>query len=248
MARALDDSVRLIAPDLRGRALSADLPGPYGIARHVADAVEVLDGLGLERTVVVGHSMGAYVAAGLAAEHPERVARLVLVDGGHPLPVPEGADPDALLDATLGPAIDRLSMTFADEEGARAFWREHPAFADPGIDDDDLAAWVGHDLTGEPPRLHCAIPEEAVRTDGRDLLTDDTTRNALERVTTPGVLLRAPRGLLNDENAFIPLVQAASFDHCSIQLVEVADTNHYTIIMGAHGARATADAIAAAVV
>ena len=39
----------------------------------------VLDDAGVQRAVVAGHSMGAYVAARLAAEHPERVASLVLV-------------------------------------------------------------------------------------------------------------------------------------------------------------------------
>ena len=93
--------------------------------------MELLDREGVEQAVVAGHSMGAYVAAQLAAEHPERVRALVLVDGGLPLPVPDGVDPDALLNATLGPAIERLTATFPDFEAHRAFWRRHPAFTGP---------------------------------------------------------------------------------------------------------------------
>ena len=62
--------------------------------------------------VVVGESMGAYVAVVLAATHPELVDRLVLADGGVPLPLPESIDPNTLLDAVIGPAIrasDRCS-------------------------------------------------------------------------------------------------------------------------------------------
>jgi pimeloyl-ACP methyl ester carboxylesterase len=67
-----------------------DLPG-FGSSRREArfvldDApaqlVATMDRLGVERASIVGHSMGGLVAAGLAAEFPERVDRLVLVDAG----------------------------------------------------------------------------------------------------------------------------------------------------------------------
>ena len=152
VARELDGDARVLAPDQRGRGDAGSLPGPYGIDRHAEDAVDLLDREGVDRAVVAGHSMGAYVAARLAAEHPDRVQALVLVDGGLPLPVPEDADPDALLDATLGPAIERLSATFPDLEAHRAFWRRHPAFAGPEVRDEDLAGWADHDLTGRAAR------------------------------------------------------------------------------------------------
>ena len=112
VARELDGDVRLLAPDLRGRGDAGQEPGPYGLARHVQDAVDLLDAEGLDSAVVAGHSMGAYVTALLAATHPDRVESVVLVDGGPPLPVPDGADPDALLEATLGPSIERLAKEF----------------------------------------------------------------------------------------------------------------------------------------
>jgi pimeloyl-ACP methyl ester carboxylesterase len=243
VARELGGDVRLLAPDQRGRGDAAGLPGPWGIARHAQDALDLLDREGVERAVVAGHSMGAYVTAMLAAEHPERVAAVVLVDGGLPLPVPDEVDPDALLDATLGPAVERLARTFPDAEAHRAFWRGHPAFAGPEVCDEDLAAWADHDLVGEPPHLRSSVREEAVRADGRDLVVDAATRGALARVSAPGLLLRAPRGLLDDENALIPAGQAGGFSHPTIELREVPDTNHYTILLGRAGAVATAEAI-----
>ncbi len=241
--RELGDEVRLVAPDQRGRADAAGWGGPYGIARHAADALDLLDREGVQRAVVSGHSMGAYVAARLAADHPERVSALVLVDGALPLPVPEGADPDDLLQATLGPAVERLSTTFPDREAHRAFWRAHPAFAGDEIDDRSLAGWADHDLTGEEPNLRSSVSEDAVRADGRDLIDDEATRTALDRVRVPGVLLRAQRGLLDDENAFIPAEQAAAFAHPAIELRQVEDSNHYTILLGKRGSATTAEAI-----
>jgi pimeloyl-ACP methyl ester carboxylesterase len=86
----LSDYMRLLAPELdgwravryqqRGLAPSA-LGGPFTVERHVADAVAVLDTLGLGRVFVLGHSWGGHLALQLALAHPDRVAGLVLVDG-----------------------------------------------------------------------------------------------------------------------------------------------------------------------
>ena len=113
-ALAALDRFTVVAPDLRGRGASAGLRGPYGLERHAADVTAVLDSLGAdgdpgaEASVLVGHSMGAYVAtlatAGVARE---RMHGLVLVDGGLSFPTPPGADIDAILSAVIGPSLDR---------------------------------------------------------------------------------------------------------------------------------------------
>lgn len=73
VADAVGDAAALIAVDLRSRARSNELPGPLGIGAHVRDMLAVLDHFGLRRAVVVGHSLGAFIAARLAIAHPERV-------------------------------------------------------------------------------------------------------------------------------------------------------------------------------
>ena len=245
VARELDGDVRLLTPDLRGRGDAGQEPGPYGLARHVQDTVDLLDAEGLDSAVVAGHSMGAYVAALLAARHPDRVASVVLVDGGPPLPVPDGADPDALLEATLGPSIERLAKEFPDREAYHEFWRVHPAFAGYDVADGDLVAYADHDLRGEPPHLRSSVAEQAVRTDGRELIADHDVRTALETMRVPGTLLRAERGLLDQPEAFIPKEMAAAFDHPTVTLREVPGTNHFTILMGAAGAAVVAEEIRA---
>jgi pimeloyl-ACP methyl ester carboxylesterase len=52
---------------------------PYGPAAQVATAIGVLDELGVERAVLVGHSAGGAIALQTALQHPDRVAGLVLV-------------------------------------------------------------------------------------------------------------------------------------------------------------------------
>ncbi|MGI9615497.1 MAG: alpha/beta fold hydrolase, partial [Acidimicrobiales bacterium] len=82
-----DGGMSLLAVDHRGRAGSALLPGPFGLAAHADDIAAVLAVLGQRAGIVVGHSMGAFVATTTAERHPSMVERLVLVDGGLPLPI-----------------------------------------------------------------------------------------------------------------------------------------------------------------
>jgi len=72
---------RLVAPDLRGHGESAWADPPrYAIADFARDVDVVLDALAPGPVALVGHSMGARVAAWYAARRPERVRGLALLD------------------------------------------------------------------------------------------------------------------------------------------------------------------------
>lgn len=74
-------SRRALAIDLRGHGQSeAPANGDYSFAAMAGDVGSVVDSLGLERLILVGHSMGAGVALVYAGAHPERVAGLLLLD------------------------------------------------------------------------------------------------------------------------------------------------------------------------
>jgi pimeloyl-ACP methyl ester carboxylesterase len=246
VARALHGEATLIAPDLRGRGRSNELPGPYGIASHAADMASVLEHLGGGPALVAGHSLGAYIAARLAVQRPDLVRSVLLVDGGLPIPGSEGADPQAFLAGFLGPALARLEMTFASSDAYRDWWLTHPAFAGGDIDSRDLEAYATHDLVGAAPELRPAVLAEAVRGDAADLLTMGTAAQALE---LPATLLCAPRGLLDDPHPMQPIELCAEWAAQAPALrsaVEIDDVNHYSILLGRRGASAVADAIRAA--
>jgi pimeloyl-ACP methyl ester carboxylesterase len=226
-------SVCLLAPDLRGRGRSASLPGPYGIAAHVEDLIAVLDSVGAERAVLVGHSLGAYVAARLAAEHPQRVAALVLLDAGLPLPAP--SDREEMLRMTVNNAVMRLGITFPSAEDYVAGWRAHPAFSEAW--DDDIDAYARYDLVEEDHIARCVASATAVRVDSAEMVLDDRTRLALDRVPPhiPVQVLRAERGLFDDPDN--PVISAEQLDvftagHPEARVEEIADVNHYTMVMG----------------
>ncbi|MEG4087386.1 alpha/beta fold hydrolase [Microcoleus sp. POL10_C6] len=72
---------RAIALDMRGHGDSAPPEdGNYAPASCAADVLAVLDGLGLDRVAIVGHSFGACIALATAATAPHRIAQLILVD------------------------------------------------------------------------------------------------------------------------------------------------------------------------
>jgi lipase len=73
------NAYHVLAPDLRGHGLSNWEP-PWSLGSHVGDLVDTLDALQLRPVDLVGHSFGGRLALELAARHPERVDRLVLLD------------------------------------------------------------------------------------------------------------------------------------------------------------------------
>jgi lipase len=70
---------RVVAPDLRGHGRSESDP-PWTFETYVADLLETIDALGLERPDWAGHSFGGRLVLEIAARHPERVRRAVLLD------------------------------------------------------------------------------------------------------------------------------------------------------------------------
>lgn len=245
VARHMPAGWTLAAPDLRGRGNSRDLPGPYGLDRHVADVTAVLrhfGGAGV-RPVLAGHSMGAYAALLTRDAHPSLVRRLVLVDGGLPRPVPDGVDPEASLEATLGPALTRLRQTYADTDAYLDFWRAHPALA--GHWTPDVEAYARYDVIGEPGHVRARAIEDAVRADTRDIVTEKPFADALGHLSKPTPLLTAPDGLLGEPPGFQPpdLVAAWQERVPNLRPLLVPDVNHYTIMYEGKGAAAVARAI-----
>jgi len=88
-AHEFDDFAPLLTPDFhvlgitrRGAGASSDVP-PKSIGDHVHDIVTVLDSLGLEGAVLVGHSFAGMEMALFATEHAERCTGLVYLDSAY---------------------------------------------------------------------------------------------------------------------------------------------------------------------
>ncbi|MGW5237972.1 alpha/beta fold hydrolase [Monashia sp. NPDC004114] len=243
-------TVRVLAPDLRGRGDSRFAPGPYGLGAHVDDLVSVATAFAAA-PVLVGHSMGAFVAALAAARHADRFRRIVLVDGGLAFPVAPGLDIDAALQSVIGPAMDRLRMTFAGPAAYLGFWDRHPALGPVlrGPAGDVARAYIEHDLVEDAAtpgawRSSCVL--DAVRADGADVMADPETHGALARAVEQGVraeLVWARRGLLDEPQGLYDPGRLAAIGVPPGVVTTEVDANHYDVVMGGPGVAAVVDAI-----
>lgn len=238
-------NVRIIAPDLRGRGRSSALPAPFGIEQHVDDILRVMDALHLPSVVVVGHSLGAFVAVAALEAHPLRISRAVLVDGGLPLTVPLMPNTDDLLETILGRRAVGHDLVFANSATHRRFWQLHPAFARDWCD--QLGDYVDY-LADETLDAEACIEYRAgasaaaLEADASELCGSAAVLRRLEGVGDAAVLLTAGRGMFNET----PGIYSASELELSrsawseMRHTQVAGVNHYTIVASKRGAAAVA--------
>lgn len=243
------DRFTVVAPDLRGRGRSGRLVGAAGMEQHARDLVAVLDRLETPAPLLVGHSMGGFVATALVdllrdrphdQQHGAGVAGTVLVDGGLPFPpLPAGVTTDQALNATIGPSAQRLTMTFATPADYLDFWRPHPALADHWSP--ELEAYFTYDLEG----TRSSVSLDAVREDSAGILDPDATARWAAALPAGTLFLRAPRGMIDDPGGLYPaeLIAQHRTGLPNVIARDVPDTNHYTIVMSDPGARAVADAL-----
>ena len=195
------------------------------------------------------HSLPAipWVVALVSAQlYPEYFDGPLLIDGGLPLDVPAGTPTGTAPVPTLGPAADRLSMTFPTRDSYLEFWRKHPAFASEW--NEKVEDYVNYDLVGSEPELRASTSLAAMQEDSAELFVGESVLAALSELHRPLTLLTAPRGLLDETPGLYSPAAVARWreELPDITIREVADVNHYTIVMGS-GATTVASALRAEV-
>lgn len=140
---ALLPRLRLVALDLPGHGLSAhrEAGNTYAFIDAVAAVAAARDALGWDRCALLGHSLGAGIAATLAGAQPSRTSALVLLEGAGPLAeAPEHAA------ERLGRALD---------EQRTKLGRRAPVYADAEAAAQRLAGSISK-LSIEAARILCA--------------------------------------------------------------------------------------------
>ncbi len=153
-ARHLVKDHRVVVPELAGHGASAFATGlGYSAAAQARRVVAVLDHLGIDRAHVAGNSMGGFVAATLAVDHPDRVTSLLLSDAVG-VTSPEPSDAEVLFWQGRNPFLldsvadfpDFYAMTMARPPFVPAFLRA--ALAADYVARRDQLEEVFHDFYG----------------------------------------------------------------------------------------------------
>jgi pimeloyl-ACP methyl ester carboxylesterase len=94
MVPFLEKNFQVITFDNRGVGQSDKPEGPYSAQMLAADTAGLLDALGIEKGIVMGHSMGGFIAQAVALDYPEKVEKLILASTnfGGPRHVPVTAE------------------------------------------------------------------------------------------------------------------------------------------------------------
>jgi lipase len=236
VARRLGHPDGMAALDLRGRGDSGKPSSGYGFEVHAGDVLRALDHLGIERAVLAGHSMGAFVVEQVALAAPERVRALVLLDGGWARLEPAPA-PDPHLQAGLARAFGRLTMTFPSPDAYLDYW-----FPGQGLTLDTLppeaADYYRYDLAPvaagwQPKALLAAVQEDAAWG-----ASHGPTAAALAGVGCPVALVRAAEGFFPGTPPLIAEqagTALAGVLDLRVDLV-LAGANHYTMLQDPHAA------------
>lgn len=212
----------VVAPDLRGRGFSDKPAHGYGTPFHANDLQAVADLLGIGKINLVGHSLGALISLFLAAIHPERVGKLVLVDAG-------GVIPEDTVQA-LAPSINRLDNVYPSLETFlelmskvplyhwNSFWENYYRYD----------AVVRTDGTVTSGVSRATIEEE-------NFVTNHTRYDQLPNyVKSPTLIARATVGLLGEGRGLIlPAAEAERVQSIipGSRVVAIPGSNHYTIII-----------------
>jgi lipase len=233
LARHLEGSRSLVGVDLRGRGDSAKPESGYGLEAHAADAIRVLDHLGLEQAVILGHSMGGFVALKAALSYPHRVRALVLLDGGWPRVEvsPEEMSEEqkreaAAIEEGLERAFRRLDMTFERPEDYLDFWFPGQNLTMEDLPP-DLADYYLYDLEevedGYRPKASRAAAEE----DSPSVSSTSPTAEEMRGVRCPVALVRASEG-------FFPGSDPVVSDELRDAMAEILDLRSETLLEGAN--------------
>lgn len=239
IAEALGGEQRIVALDLRGRGCSTS-PARPGIKAHARDVLTVMDVLGIQRVLLAGHSMGAYVAAEVARQAPERVLGVAMLDGGTPL---DRGDDRAAVRGRVEDLRARLSRAFTSVDDYVAAWR-----AVPGIE----AGWgpllednLRYDL--RPTRGGYALKADvsACVADLWDVCPAATIVARLREMRCPISAIGAEYGLAEGSEPALGEAGAQLLHELGNRawFTVVPATNHITVVLSPHGAAACAAAL-----
>ncbi len=221
----LNPRCRILALDLRGRGLSDKPASGYTMADHAADVIGVLDAEGIEQAILVGHSFGGLLSMYLAANYPDRVARMVIIDAAKSAADPKVAE-------MIRPSLDRLGVTLPSVEAYLAAMKQMP-FLD-GYWDDSLETYFRADMQlNDDGTVQAQATPQAIGAAIDGILAEDWEA-IINDIRCPALLINAtePYGPPGSP----PIVTAKDARETAVQMADCqyvhVPGNHVTMVFG----------------
>lgn len=231
IASALAPHHRVTAMDLRGRGLSERPPSGYSLEHHCGDILALLDDLGLEHPVLMGHSLGAFISLAFAAQHPDRASQLILIDGGGKL----SDEQMNKVFAGIKPSLDRLGQLFPSLESYTAVLKQAP-FLHPW--NSYMDTYFRYEVEETEGGVRSRVRPEHVQEEAINLRSVDSSL-LYPRISCPVLILRATHGMLAQDDLLLPADVAErmvkGIPHA--RRVDIEGTNHYSIVFQPNSAR-----------
>jgi pimeloyl-ACP methyl ester carboxylesterase len=192
---------------------------------HAADIIGVLDAEGIERATLVGHSFGGLLSMYLAANYPERVERIVIIDAAKSATDPKVAE-------MIRPSLARLGMVLPSVTAYLAAMKQMPYL--DGYWDDSLEAYFRADMrVNEDGTAQAHSTPEAIGAVIDGIVAEDWNA-VLDNVSCPALLINAtePYGPAGSP----PLVTATDAQESAAQMADCryvhVPGNHVTMVFG----------------
>ena len=231
VASALSPAHRIVAMDLRGRGGSDKPPSGYSLEHHMKDIIGVMDDLGLEKAVIMGHSLGAFISLAFGARYPERVDRVVLVDGAGKL----SQEQFDHVFAAIKPALDRLGKVFPSADDYINLMKSSP-FIHPWSP--AIEGYYLYELENVEGGVRCNInPAHILEESGNvrkfepDMFYSKVHSNVL--------ILKATDGLVSQDDLLLPepVVDRMVHEIPHAKRFDVEGVNHYGVVFQPHSKR-----------
>jgi len=224
LASALAPHYRVIAMDLRGRGLSDKPPAGYAIEHHCKDILALMNDQGLNRVILMGHSLGAFISLVFAAQHPQRVDRLILVDGGGKLSEIQMAK----VFTSIKPSLDRLGQIFPSLE-AYFYQMKQAPFLQPW--NSYMETYFRYEIEEVEGGVRSRVHPKHIEEEAQNLGKVDSTQ-FYKKVTSPTLILRATKGMLALDDFVLPgeVADRMVREIPNAKRVDVEGVNHYTIL------------------
>jgi pimeloyl-ACP methyl ester carboxylesterase len=224
LASSLSPRHKVIAMDLRGRGLSDGPPSGYSVENHCRDILALMDDQGLERPVLMGHSLGAFISLVFAAKYSQRLDRLILVDGGGKLSEARMTK----VFAGIKPSLDRLGKVFPDFESYVALLKQAP-FLQPW--NSFFETYFRYEVEDVEGGVRSRVHPKHIEEESGNLKKMDSSQ-FYKKVTTPTLILRATKGMLAEDDLVLPADVAERMvrEIPNAKKADVEGSNHYSIL------------------